>query len=421
MTEALPLSGVKVIDFGDAWSVPFACTMLADAGADVIKVEDIHRQLSTLRGPVAPAGPLDGYPDRDPGERPWNRYYLFNNSERNKRGITLDLTQPEARALFDRLVADCDIFATNYTPRAVQNLGLTFDDLTRLNPRIIYVHVTGYGCAGELAEAVALGSSIDAWTGHMALRGYPETTPYDTALSYFADALGAAHLLVAVLAALRAWDNSGAPQCIELALTETLIPALARPLLETVVTGEAPAVHGNREPEWAPQGVYPVRGDDRWIAITARTDAEWEALCGCLGLDAARFPTLDRRRAEQDALDALIGSRTADRDGTVLMAALQERGVPAMFLYQDSEILTDPELTSGDFLQTASHPETGTRLYPGPLWRAAANQLRLRMPHHGLGEHNREVLRGRLGVSEEAYAALEQRQAIGPRFSFWPP
>jgi crotonobetainyl-CoA:carnitine CoA-transferase CaiB-like acyl-CoA transferase len=421
MTETSPLAGLKVIDFGDAWSVPFACTMLADAGADVIKVEDIHRQLSTLRGPTAPTGPLDGYPDRDPGERPWNRYYLFNNSERNKRGITLDLTQPEGRALFDRLIAECDIFATNYTPRAVQNLGLTFDDLTRLNPRIIYAHVTGYGCAGELAEAVALGSSIDAWTGHMALRGYRETTPYDTGLSYFADALGAAHLLVAVLTALRARDQGGAPQCIELALTETLIPALARPLLETVVTGAAPAVHGNRDPEWAPQGVYPVRGDDRWIAIAARTEREWEALCACLGLDAAAFPAVERRRDEHDALDARIAAQTETWDGPALMAALEARGVPAMFVYRDSEILAEPELTGGGFLQIANHPETGTRLYPGPLWRSRENPPRLRTPHYGLGEHNREVLCGRLGISEEAYAELERRQTIGTRFTFWPP
>lgn len=274
MTSRLPLAGLSVVDFGDAWSSPFACTTLGDAGAEVIRIEDIHRQLSTLRGPVAPNGPLDGYPDREPGEHPWNRHYTFNNSERNKQGITLDIRHPEARAAFNELVRDCDIFATNYTPRAVHQLGLTFEELKGINPNIIYAHVTGYGCEGDLSEAAALGSTIDAWTGHMGLRGYPDTTPYDTALSYFADSVGAASLVVALMAALEERDRTNQPQCIDLALDETLLEYLAQPLLQTVTTGEVPDIFGNAAPDWAPQGVFPCLGDDRWTAIAARNDQE---------------------------------------------------------------------------------------------------------------------------------------------------
>jgi len=416
----LPLEGLKVVDFGDAWSSPFACTMLADAGADVIRVEDIHRQLSTLRGPVAPPGRLDGYPDREPGSRPWNRYYLFNNSERNKRGITLDIRNPTARELLEELIEKCDLFAINYTPRAVKQLGLTFDDLVKINPRLIYAHVTGYGCEGPMSDAVALGSTIDAWIGHMGLRGYPETTPYDTVHSYIADAAGAAMLAFACLAALERRDNTGEPQCIELALTETLFQFLAQPAMQTVLTGEEPELYGNRAPDWAPQGVYQCLGDDRWISIAARTDAEWASLCSVLGVNAGKWPTLDVRRAHHDQIDEAINGATGTWPADVLMATLQAEGVPAMMVYQDSEIYSNPGLTGGDFLQTVYHPDSGLRTYPGPVWRSEKRPMSISRPHFGLGEHNEDVICGDLRRDSSVLEQLVKDQAIGWRYSFWP-
>ncbi len=420
MTLQLPLEGLSVIDFGDAWSSPFACTMLADAGADVVRVEDIHRQLSTLRGPVAPKEKVDGYPEREPGERPWNRYYLFNNSERNKLGITLDVRHPQARAILNELIAKCDIFATNYTPRATRHLGLTFDDLKRINPRIVYGHVTGYGCEGALANSVALGSTIDAWTGHMGLRGYPETTPHDAAMSYIADAAGAATLVLAFMAALEERDRTGEAQCIELALTEVLLEFLSQPLMQTVTTGQPPVVYGSRSPEWAPQGVYPCLGDDRWISIAARDDVEWASLCLVLGLSATEYPSAESRQQHHDQIDQLIIERTGSWGAEALMLALQESAVPAMVVYRDSEIFEHPEFTGGDFLEEARHPDTGMRLYPGAVWRSRNRPMKIRTPHFGLGEHNHEVICGQLGWSEEAYAALIREGAIGTKYSFWP-
>jgi crotonobetainyl-CoA:carnitine CoA-transferase CaiB-like acyl-CoA transferase len=422
MTSAarLPLAGLKVIDFGDAWSSPFACTVLGDAGADVIRVEDIHRQLSTLRGPVAPPDKLDGYPDREPGARPWNRFYLFNNSERNKRGITLDIRHPTARELLEELVADCDIFAINYTPRAVQQLGLTFDELVKLNPRLVYAHVTGYGCEGSMANAVALGSTIDAWTGHMGVRGYPETTPYDTAHSYVADAAGAATLVVACLAALERRDNTGEPQCIELALSETLFQFLAHPALQTVISGEEPELYGSRAPDWAPQGVYRCIGEDTWITIAARTDVEWQALCAVLGLDADEWPDNSRRSADHDAIDEHINRATQAWPADALMGELQAVGVPAMVVYEDSEVYSNAGLTGGDFLETVYHPDSGMRSYPGPLWRSRNRPMSIHQPHFGLGEHNEDVICGQLGRSADVFEQLVEDQAIGWKYSFWP-
>lgn len=414
----LPLSDIRVIDFGDAWSSPFACTMLADAGADVIRIEDIHRQLSTLRGTRNPKGPLEGYPDGEPGPHPWNSYYLMNNSERNKRGITLDLNHQLARDAFEQLVRDCDIFVTNYTPRAIEQLGLRFDDLIRLNPRLVYAHVTGYGCRGEMADVVALGSTIDAWTGHMGLRGYPETTPYDTAQSYVSDSIGAMTLAFALLAGLRERDLTGKPQCIEMALAEAVLQMLPQPMLETSITGDDPTLVGNRAYDWVPQGVYPVSGDDRWISIAAPSDADWKALCAVLGLELGQLELPERRNSETQ-IDELIAAATQDRDGVELMNALQQQEIPAMYLYLDSEIIANPEFTGGDFLQEVHHPDTGTRTYPGPVWRSTRSPMSTRTPHFGLGEHNRAVLVDQLRLSEEEYKRLEDEGAIGQRYSFW--
>jgi crotonobetainyl-CoA:carnitine CoA-transferase CaiB-like acyl-CoA transferase len=409
-----------VLDLGDAWASPFASTLLADAGAGVIRIEDIHRQLSNTRGPVAPRGPLEGYADNDPGERPFNRYFLYNSTERNKRGITLDLNHARARELFEELVRRSDIFTTNYSVAAVASLHVRFEDLRRINPSIVYAHVTGYGCDGPMSVAPAVGSTVDAWVGHMSVRGYPDTAPHDTEMIYQPDAVGALTLSVALMAALRARATTGDAQCVEVALSECLIPFLAQPLLQAEIDGEPPAPWGNRHPEWAPQGVYPVAGDDRWIAISARDDAEWRELAACLGLDADAYPAVAARHEQHDALDRDIAAATAGRDGFELMRALQERRVPAMMLYLDSELYADRALTGGDFLQEATHPDSGTRLYPGPLWRSQNRPMRLRVPHAGLGEHNRDVLCGELGVSDEEFARLEAEEAIGDYYTFWP-
>lgn len=416
----LPLEGLLVIDFGDAWSAPFACTMLADAGANVIRVEDIHRQLSTLRGPIAPKGKLDGYPDSEPGARPWNRYYLMNNSERNKRGITLDVQHEKGRELLSRLVQKADIFVTNYSPRAVRDLRLTFADLLSLNGRIVYAHVTGYGCEGELADRVALGSTIDAWTGHMALRGYPDTTPYDTPQSYIADSAGATTLAFALLTALESRDQTGEGQCVELALTESLIPFLVAPLMEQVLDTDVRAPHGNRSPVWAPQGVYPCLGADRWISISITSDIQWCNFCRILGIDPETYSTNESRLSAHDEIDDCITERTRNLDGIKLMRDLQEWAIPSMFLFKDTEILNHPEFTGDNFLQTLEHPDTGQRMYPGPVWRSQSAPMHVRRPHFGLGEHNYEILCGELGLSENDYAQLVKDGVIGEEYSFWP-
>lgn len=432
----LPLAGLRVIDFGEAYAGPYCCTLLADAGAEVIRVENIHRQPANLRGQPSPAPPYIGYKDRDPGERPWNRSFLHNGIERNKLGITLDVSQPRGRELFLELVAESDVVVTNFARTAIERLGLSYDDLVAVNPTLVMAVVSGYGADGPYRDYAALGSTIDAVAAHQSLRGYPETAPLDSQHSYFSDAITGYTAFFAVMAALHRRRETGEGACLDLALTESLFPVIGPQIGAYSVVGEVPPALGNRDRVAAPQGCYRTLAlpeepeserltGDRWIAISCRDEDEWQALLGVIGDEDgseqlsvdARFASLDGRHEHHDALDVILDRWTAQYDSLELMHRLQAAGVPAVALMPDSEVMDDRQLVARGYFTAVDHRDAGRYRAPSPIWRSQRHDIRLRTPAHCLGEHNREVLQGLLGVSDEEFEELETQGIVGEAYS----
>jgi crotonobetainyl-CoA:carnitine CoA-transferase CaiB-like acyl-CoA transferase len=213
---------------------------------------------------------------------------MHNGVERNKQGITLDLSQPRGRELFLELVAESDVVVSNFALTAIEGLGITYDDLSAVNPKLVMAVISGYGADGPYRDYAALGSTIDAVAAHQSLRGYPETAPLDSQHTYYSDAITGYTAFFAVMAALHRRRESGEGGCVDVALTESLFPAIATQIGAYSVAGEVPPMLSNRDRVAAPQGCYRTRSlpeeeserltDDRWIAISCRDEAEWQAL-----------------------------------------------------------------------------------------------------------------------------------------------
>jgi crotonobetainyl-CoA:carnitine CoA-transferase CaiB-like acyl-CoA transferase len=430
--QGLPLAGVRVVDFGEAYAGPYCCTMLADAGAEVIRVENIHRMPANQRGMPNPAPPYLGYKDGDPGERPWNRFALQNSHERNKYGITLDLKQPRGRELFLELVARSDVVVANFARTAMESLRVEYGDLTAVNPKLIMAFISGYGADGPYRDYAALGSTIDAVSAHQSLRGYPESAAIDNQHSYFSDSITAFTTFFVVTAALHRRRLTGEGAFFDMALTESMFPAIGGPITAYSATGELPLMPGNRDPAAAPHGCYRSRAlpddpdsqrltDDRWIAIACRDEEEWSALLRVMGRPELaadpRFRELAARQAHQDELDEVINAWTEHQDATALMHELQSAGVPAMALMPDSELFEDPHLKARGYFAEVDHRDAGRYRMPGPVWRSRKHDIRVRMPTYCLGEHNREILQGLLGVTDEEFATLEAGGVIGEAYA----
>jgi crotonobetainyl-CoA:carnitine CoA-transferase CaiB-like acyl-CoA transferase len=430
--NGLPLEGVRVVDFGEAYAGPYCCTLLADAGAEVIRVENIHRMPANQRGQPEPIPPYLGYKDGVPGERPWNRFALQNGHERNKYGITLDLKQPRGRELFLQLVSMSDIVIANFARTAIQSLRAEYDDLRAVNSELIMAFVSGYGADGPYRDYAALGSTIDAVSAHQSLRGDPELTAIDNQHSYYSDSITAFTAFFAVTAALHHRRLTGKGAFLEMALTESMFPAIGGPVATYSATGQLPPMRGNRDAAAAPHGCYRSRAlpddpdglrltDDRWIAIACRDDREWLALAGAMGrddlTDDPRFRGLAERLAHQDELDEIINAWTELDDTTELMRELQSAGVPAMAVMTDSELFEDPHLLARGYFADIDHRDAGRYRQPGPIWRSRRRRPTVRMPTYCLGEHNREILQGLLGVTDDEFAALEAGGVIGEAYS----
>jgi len=426
--RSLPLEGLRVLDFGDAWAAPYAAVLLADAGAEVVRVEDVHRMPANMRGPRVPVPPYNGYRDRDPGERPWERFFLYNGCERNKYGITLDAKQEAGRELFLRLTERSDLVLSNYTRETLKSLGLRYEDLSDRNPDLVMLQISGYGSDGPYADYVALGTTIDAITSHQSLHGYPESTPAETTQGYYADAATAYHSFFLAMAALRERDRTGRGQHLDIALAEVMFGPLGGAIGAASIAPQP--VFGNRDPRFAPQGCYPTRArpeepgterqtDDRWIAIACESEEQWRALAVAIERPALtsdpRFRDAEARHAHHDELDELIGAWTAPQDALELMHRLQADGVPAAAVLPDSDVFEDPHLATRGFFHEIPHRE-GAFLGPGPIWHAERHQPGVRRAANELGEHNRLVLQDWFGIDDEEFAALEAANVCGNQY-----
>jgi len=413
------LRGVRVLEFSVAWAGPLAGRYLADLGADVIKVEHpTSRGLGVVPGGVAegwswgelpPAAVRNGtWPSTDPGERWFNRMGMYNKLQRNKRSLALDVKGPGGQELLHRLVEQADVVLNNYSPRGVLSLGIDHETLTAINPRVITVSMSGYGATGPMATHFSLGPILETHAGLASTTGYPDGGPLRIGVA-FPDPAGGLLGTVATLAALWERERTGSGLPIDLSQLETLLPVTGDHVLTTSVSGKQPPRLGNRSATFAPQGVYRCGGDDQWLALTVRDDDEWAALVALVDdpvLKNAAFATTAGRHAAHDAIDDALTRWTSSTGKFEAMAALQSRGVAAMAVLTNADLVDGPQLRARDFIAVIESNDAGPQRLPGSPLHFSHREVPMG-PAPTLGQHNREIARDLLGYDAATIARLE--------------
>ena len=405
-----PLAGIRVIECGEAYAVPHATRLLADLGADVIKVE------SCIRPDVCRVWP---FPDNEPGEQFWNRGGIFNEPNRNKRDLTLDLRKPQGVDVFKRLMATADVVCENYTPRVMAQFGLDYAALSAIKPDLIMLSSTGFGHTGPWSNYTAWGFTLEPTAGISHFVGRPDGPPLRSGIAYV-DMPAASIGAYAVLAALRHRRRTGSGQWIDLAQYEVGAAFISEALVAAAAGVDAGTRTGNRHPAYAPQGMYHCAGTDRWVALTVEDDDGFAALCGVIGqpelAGAERFASAEARRRHHDELDEMITAWTQSRGAEEAAERLRAAGLAAAVAMSNRDLLLDPHLRARDYFEPATHaPEAGdleTRPYPGMAVRLSRTPGRVRRAAPLLGQDNEAIL-GELGLSPEAIAALEREGIIG--------
>jgi crotonobetainyl-CoA:carnitine CoA-transferase CaiB-like acyl-CoA transferase len=403
----LPLTGIRVLDLTQVYAGPTCTRILSDLGADVIKLEGLKR-MDITRNFVMPENTgKDDY---------WNRsgYFLLRNG--GKKSLTLDFSDPEAVELVKRLVPHADIVAESFTPRVMAKFGLDYESLKAIKEDIIMISLSGYGQTGPWRDFTAYGMGLEPASGISSITGYRNGEPLRTGISFtdpYSGVVGAG----AVLAALHYRRRTGKGQYIDLSEHESAIPVTGYALMEHVLTGRMPERIGNRSEWYAPQGCYRCQGEDNWLALTIRDAAEWEAFCHAVGRpewENGRFGDVLGRFRHHDELDELITSWTREQDQIEAMHLLQKAGVIAAAVLNPKQVLLDPHLRARGAFDMVDQPDVGVRPVSRQLGaKFSAFELDSARPAPKLGEHNREVLQGLLGLNDAELGRLEEQKVIG--------
>lgn len=405
--ERLPLARVRIVDLTQAWIGPFAVMLLADLGADVVKVES-HNRPDVWRRWVA-----DPFPANE-NAAVENSSPLFNSVNRNKRSLCLDLKTAEGLDLLRRLIGEADCVLENYTPRVMSRFGLEWQDLAKTNPGLVMTSWSGFGKTGPLSDYKANGTSIEALAGWDWLHRYPGGEPMVMGF-YQADAICGLQMAATTLVALFHSRRTGQGQAVDGSMLEAATGYLGEVLLDAALGGEQ-TPPGNGDPDHAPHGVYPCAGEDRWIALAVDSDQSWQRLAAVSGREAladsvfARHPD---RIANAEKLDEALTEWTCAGQAEHLMERLQAAGVAASVVRFTPEVMACGHLERRGWFRRIDHPDMGEHRYNGHPWRFAGLPERSDSPPPRLGEHSRDVLRERLGLSDDEIDDLFERGVTG--------
>jgi benzylsuccinate CoA-transferase BbsF subunit len=394
------LSELRILDFTRVLSGPYATRILADFGAEVIKV-----QSQKIAGADSNTG---GYFDT------WNR---------NKRSITLDLSYPEAREIALQLVAECDVVIENFSPRVMLNWGLDFQKLKEARPDIIMLSMSGMGQTGPWKNQVAFGPTVQALGGLTYLTSFEKDEPLGPGYAH-ADHISGLYGAFAVLAALEHRDRTGQGQYIDLSQYEVVASQIGPALLDVLTNNHEPQPSGNQSEyaSAAPHGCYRCLGEDQWCVFGAFNDDQWQALVHAMGnpgwADNPRYASLAGRHDHLIELDEKLNEWTASLPVQEVVALLQSVGVPAGVVQNAEEVANDPHLMQRNFFVPLKHPRLGEtvadrspiRFLPDSA-NAPFSEVKLKTAP-SLGEGNKYVYRDLLGLSEQAYTTYIEKGII---------
>ncbi len=415
----LPFEGLRVLDLSQIWAGPYGARFLADMGADVIHIE----------GPQFPDGVRGLFRPDDP--RSFNKASYFNEYNRNKRGLALDLHRPEGMEAFRRLVPLADVVIENWSVGVAERLGIGYEDLKALNPRIIFVQMPGFSKEHPESERVGFGPTIEQMGGLVALQGYEGGPPHKSGISY-GDPVGGITAAGATALALWRREQTGTGGHVVVSQRDNVIGLVGEFMVAESLGIDYPVRAGNRDPDAAPHNVYRTRDDsgrwqgdvagrrvleyhDTWVAIAVDSDAAWQALCRVVGdrrLDDPRYATLAGRKADEAAIDAVLGEWARERDATEVAEVLQAAGVSACPVFSALMLANDPHLAAREAFPSVVHPEAGAVRTSRPVWRMRRRPTLPPVLGPLFGQHNREVLRDLAGYSDAEVDAFEASGVI---------
>ena len=407
------LAGIRVCDLSGQLAGAGATRFLAAFGAQVIRVEDPVRRggWDILRG---------GRPYVDERRGP-ELGGAFNNHNVGKLGVTIDLRSAEGRALFTRLVEVSDVVTENFAAGVLGNLGFPYDRLREINPSVIYVSNSGFGHDGPYAHYKSWGPIVQALSGLTFTSGIAGHPPAGWGFS-FMDHMGANFMALAILAALVHRNRTGEGQWVDLAMTEVGLTLTGPALLEATVHDRPmrrsgmPDSNHSESPEMAPHGVYPARGEDCWVAIACRNDADWLALAAVIGDEwawDARFDSITGRRAHEAELDCSVSAWTATRDRHEVATLIRRAGVPAEAVQRPSERIDhDDDTAAWGLWPTVTHPQMGKVRVDGLPLHLSQTDWRMETGAPMLGQHNRDIFGGLLGIDDAELDALHEAGVI---------
>jgi crotonobetainyl-CoA:carnitine CoA-transferase CaiB-like acyl-CoA transferase len=406
-SSRLPLEGVRVIDFSMGWAGPICTRTLADLGADVIKIEAIQYPDWWRGVDRRPAYVLEQMYEKSV------RYCIMN---RNKRGITLDLTRPRGLHLAKQLLTDADIVVDNYSVEVLPKLGLGYEVLSKINPKLVMMSMSAFGAGSVHRDCRAYGSTLEQGSGLPSVVGDANGPPVMSHTA-FGDAVGGLNGCAAVLTALIHAKLIGRGQFIDLAQIECMMPFAAPWIIAHSIDGKAPVRYGGRHPDFVPHGCFPCAGSDNWIVVAVSSDAMWPRLCKLLGradwtADEMLRSVAGRRQIESE-IEATITHWTSTRAPDDAMNALQAAGVASGVARLPVELLKDPQLLARGFIQEIDRAFIGRHPQPSMPFRETDRPFAIRSAPPTLGQHNREILAGILGLCSGEIEELAGDGIIG--------
>jgi crotonobetainyl-CoA:carnitine CoA-transferase CaiB-like acyl-CoA transferase len=406
-TSALPLAGFRIVDFTMGWAGPLCTRTLADLGADIVKIESCSYP-DWWRG-------VDRRPDVL-REKLYEKTARFAVMNRNKRGVTIDLTRPEGVRLVKALVMHSDAVVDNYSVDVLPKFGLGPDVLRALKPQLVTLSMSAFGSDSPWRECRAYGSTLEQGSGLPLLVGREDDVPVMGHPAY-GDPIGGLSGAAALLTALLHARRTGEGQHIDLSQVECMMQMTAPWMIAHSLTGREPVRFGAGHPDYAPHGTYRCAGDDEWLLLAVTDDTQWQSLCALIGrADLAADPSLARaaqRRARADEIDVAIGAWTIQRSTEEAMMSLQGAGLAAGAVRRPADLLRDPHLLARGFWQSVERDYIGVQPQPSPAIREHEAPYLVRHPAPTLGESNADVFGSILGLSRQEIAALEDAGIIG--------